>query len=164
MVRARSTSVNSAVGAELRHEDVDTLFLVWLAARPTEALVDATLAPAELTGDEYALMSVLEARTTATPTDLVRWMGAPPTSVSSHLKRLEARGHITRSANPDDRRSTLIQLTPAGRQVRARAAALFGPVCEEVAQGLAGRVDEVRDALLRVREVVDDVRAGRPGE
>jgi DNA-binding MarR family transcriptional regulator len=44
---------------------------------------------------------------------------------SKLVDRIEAAGHCRRVANPHDRRSSLIELTPAGRRLLARATATF---------------------------------------
>jgi DNA-binding MarR family transcriptional regulator len=93
-----------------------------------------------------------------TPTELARWMAAPATTVSSYVKRFEARGHVTREPNPDDRRSYLIRLTPAGGRVHRAAAARFLPVRQQVADSLAEQDGDTGEALLRLRTVVDDLR------
>jgi DNA-binding MarR family transcriptional regulator len=158
MVRHRSNSVNPLSPAEVRDEDVDALFLVWLASRSTEDLLDSVLAPVKLTGDEFAIYSVLDGARTMTPSELARWMASPATTVSSYLKRFEARGHVDRRPNPDDRRSNLVRLTPAGRRAHRAAVALFRPLRGQVAEALAEHDGEVREALLRLRTVVDDLR------
>lgn len=162
MVRSRSTSVKALSAAEVRDEDVDVLFMVWLASRSTEDLLDSALAPAGMTGDEFAVYSVLTAASPITPTELARWMAAPPTTVSSYVKRFTARGHVTRDPHPDDRRSYRIALTPAGRKAHQDAAALFLPVRTRVAEALGAEDGDVREALLRLRTVVDDIRHGGP--
>src|SRR5919112_1753014 len=128
MVRKRSEPVGGLAAAEVRDEQVDVTFMVWLTHRATTDLVDAALAPAGLDGDEFAIYSVLAAAPTITPTELARWMAAPPTTVSSYVKRFEARGHVRREPNPSDRRSYRIKLTPAGRRAHRAGAELFGPM------------------------------------
>ncbi|EWT01549.1 MarR family transcriptional regulator [Intrasporangium oryzae NRRL B-24470] len=139
---------------------MDALFLVWLVARSTEDLLDSALAPSGLTGDEYAIYSVLSAAPTITPTELARWLAAPATTVSSYVKRFEARGHVTREPNPDDRRSYRIRLTPKGRRAHRAAGALFAPLRTEVAERLGSRAEDALEVLLRLRTVVDGIRAG----
>ena len=163
MVRARTTSVKALTSAEVRAQQVDPLFLVWLVARSTEDLMDAVLRPAGVTGDEFALYSVLAAAPGITPSELSRWMAAPATSVSSYVKRLEARGHLVRKAHPSDRRSYRLHLTAAGRRTHRAAASRFGPVRAQVIEALAGQDLRVEDSLLFLREVVDALRAAPIG-
>ena len=127
-------------------------FMVWLTSRATADLLDAALAPAGLDGDEFAIYSVLTASPSITPTELARWMAAPPTTVSSYVKRFEARGHVQREPNPADRRSYRIKLTPAGRRAHRAASALFKPLRTQVAAKLGAREGEVREALVTLQE------------
>ena len=159
MVRERSNSVKGLSAAEVREEDVDVTFIVWLTSRATADLLDATLAPAGLDGDEFAIYSVLTAAPAITPTELARWMAAPPTTVSSYVKRFEARGHVKRELNPSDRRSYLIKLTPEGRRTHRAAVKLFTPLRSRVAAGLGGQEAQVRDALVTLRTVLDEIRS-----
>jgi DNA-binding MarR family transcriptional regulator len=143
---------------EVRDEDVDVTFLVWLTSRATTDLLDAALMPTGLTGDEFAIYSVLTAAPSITPTELARWMAAPPTTVSSYVKRFERRGHVQRQPHPGDRRSYRIKLTPEGRQAYRAAADLFLPVRTRVIDALGPREAEVREALMTLRSVMDEIR------
>ena len=158
-MRSRSTSVKALTAAEVREQQVDPLFLVWLVSRSTEDLLDDVLRDTGVTGDEFALYSVLAASPGITPSELSRWMAAPPTSVSSYVKRLEGRGHLTRRPHPSDRRSYRIHLTAAGLRAHRAAATLFGPVRTRVIDSLADQEGPVRDSLLLLREIVDTLRA-----
>jgi len=133
-------------------------FMVWLTSRATADLLDAVLVPAGLDGDEFAIYSVLTAAPAITPTELARWMAAPPTTVSSYVKRFEARGHVQREPNPADRRSYLIKLTPEGRRTHRAAVSLFTPLRARVASGLGSLEPQVRDALATLRTVLDEIR------
>jgi DNA-binding MarR family transcriptional regulator len=154
----RSTSGNGLTAAEVRDEDVDVTFMVWLASRATADLLDAALSPTGLDGDEFAIYSVLSAASTITPTELARWMAAPPSTVSSYVKRFEARGHVEREPNPSDRRSYRIRLTPKGRRAHRAAAELFIPLRTRVEAALGPQAGDVREALLTLRAAVDEVR------
>jgi hypothetical protein len=106
MVRSRSTYVKGVEhGAE---HDANVLFGTWRLSRAVGALLDAVLAPAGLTADEFGVYSVLAGSSGITPTELARWMAAPPSTVSSYVRRFERRGHVERVANPGDLRSYLI--------------------------------------------------------
>jgi DNA-binding MarR family transcriptional regulator len=143
---------------EVRDQDVDPLFLVWLVARSTEDLLDTVLSGSRIRGDEFAVYSVLAASPGITPSELSRWMATPATSVSSYVKRLEARGHLTRRPHPRDRRSYLIHLTAAGRRTHQAAAERVRPVRTQVIETLGDHDGSVRESLLRLRRIVDDLR------
>ena len=158
MVRERSSSVGGLTPDEVRDEEVDVTFMVWLTSRATADLVDSVVASAGLDGDEFAIYSMLTARQSITPTELARWMAAPLTTVSSYVKRMEARGHVQREPNPADGRSYRIKLTPSGRRAHRAAAKLFIPLRTRVEEGLGTRATEVREALLALRAVLDEIR------
>jgi DNA-binding MarR family transcriptional regulator len=157
--RRRSNPAGGLSSREVRDEDVDVTFMVWLTSRATADLLDAVLVPAGLDSDEFAVYSILVAAPSITPTELARWMAAPPTTVSSYVKRFEARGHVERVPNPSDRRSYGIRLTVAGRRAHRAAARLFVPVRAEIERGLGSQATDVREALLALRGVLDDLRS-----
>ena len=65
------------------------LFDVWLVTGLTAGLLDDVLAETELNGDDFGLYSLLRRFGPATPTQLHRWTGLRPTTLSAHLKRLD---------------------------------------------------------------------------
>ena len=65
------------------------LFDVWLVTGLIAGLLDDVLADTELNGDDFGMYSLLRRFGPATPTQLHRWTGLPPTTISAHLKRLE---------------------------------------------------------------------------
>lgn len=124
-------------------------------SRATTAALDAALTPSGLTADEFAVYSALNSAATMTPSELARWMPAPPTTVSSYVKRIEARGHVQRVRNPNDARSYVLHLTPAGRRAHRHAITAFVPVLDHVVQALGPREPALRDALTSLRESLD---------
>jgi DNA-binding MarR family transcriptional regulator len=96
-----------------------------------------------------------------TPGELARWMSAPATTVSSSIKRIEARGHAVRERNPADGRSYVLRLTDAGRSAHAEAGACFLPVLEAVVDALGTREAGVRRALADLRTSLDAIDGAR---
>lgn len=137
------------------------LFDVWSVSRATTGALDAALAPSGLTADEFGIYSVLTSSEVMTPTELARWMSAPPTTVSSHVKRIEARGHLVRERNPADGRSYVLRLTPAGRAAHQAAGARFLPVLDAVVASLGAKEPAVRRALADLRTALA-ARASSP--
>ena len=68
-------------------------------------------------------------------TELVITVGG----TSKLVDRIEASGYCRRRANPDDRRSSILELTPAGKRVLARATTIFE---EELAVRLGAAASE----------------------
>jgi DNA-binding MarR family transcriptional regulator len=145
--------------ADVEHPDPNVLFALWRLARQARALVDQTLADHELTSDEFGIYSLLYDLGEATPSMLERWMSAPPTSVSSYIKRLEGRGHLSRFTNPDDGRSTLLRLTPAGAKIHEAATADYLPALDLVVEALGRHEPKVLAALAKLREAIEEARS-----
>jgi DNA-binding MarR family transcriptional regulator len=138
-------------------EGTNVLFDVWLVARAVTGLLDRALEPSGLSADEFGVYSVLTSSDTMTPGDLARFMSAPPTTVSSYVKRIEARGHLKRERNPDDGRSYVLRLTPSGRAAHRRAGQEFLPVLAQVLDQLGGKDATVRAALRRLHAAAEAV-------
>jgi DNA-binding MarR family transcriptional regulator len=157
-MRDRTKSVKGNIELEVAAGLDNVLFGVWLVSRATTELLNDVLRPSGLDADEFALYSVLVSADAVTPSELAKWMAAPPTTVSSYVKRLEARGHIERVPNPADRRSFRLRLTAAGRKAHRDAGARFLPVRESVRAALGRDEATVLGSLRSLRRAVDTVR------
>ncbi len=164
-MRSRSKSVKGgpATSPDLDHlheelideDGTNVLFDIWLVSRATNGVLDRALAPSGLTADEFGIYSVLTGSDAMTPTELARWMSAPPTTMSSYIKRFEGRGHVERLRNPTDGRSTVLRLTDAGRAAHQAAGAAFLPVLGGVVAELGPGEPAVRQSLAELRAALD---------
>jgi DNA-binding MarR family transcriptional regulator len=83
---------------------------------------DQVLAPLDLTFARYELLVRLYFRAEAPPlTELGKDLQIHQTSITSLVDRLEKQGLIKRTPHPTDRRSTIAQMTPAGRVLTGKA-------------------------------------------
>lgn len=135
----------------------NVLFNAWLVSRAVTELVDRAVADSGLAADDFAIYSLLVSGP-ITPTELATWMAAPPTTISSIIKRFEARGHVRKEPNPDDRRSYRIGLTDAGRAAHRRAGVLFRPTLTAVEDALGRGEPTVLRALDSLRDALDRAR------
>lgn len=135
---------NSSVKAD---NPSNVLFDTWLAARAAIALLDDALAGTGLDAEDFAVYSVLRGAGEISPGELARWMSAPPTTVSSHVKRLVARGHVRQVPHPEDRRSYRLTLTDAGQRAHATAGRRFLPALAAVEAALPRPASDVQEAL-----------------
>jgi len=108
--------------------------------------LDALLRPFGLTFARYEALVLLSfSRAGALP---LRLMGerlmVHPTSVTNTIDRLEHAGLVVRRPNPQDRRGTLAEITPAGRAVVDKATA----VLMTAKFGLRGYDDDELDAMF----------------
>jgi DNA-binding MarR family transcriptional regulator len=86
-----------------------------------------------------------------TPTALARRVGVTPASVTAQLDRLELAGHVVRRANPRDRRSVLVALTPQGDALESR---LFEVFTNDVTESTANVDPAVVGEVERILGVV----------
>ncbi|MDX2970758.1 MarR family winged helix-turn-helix transcriptional regulator [Kribbella solani] len=70
---------------------------------------------------QFEFLRFIASRDTARVFDLAREVAITVGATSKAVDRMEAAGRIRRIANPDDRRSSLLELTPAGAEILAAA-------------------------------------------
>jgi DNA-binding MarR family transcriptional regulator len=89
--------------------------------------LDALLRPFELTFARYEALVLLSfSKTGALPLRLIgERLMVHPTSVTNTIDRLERAGLVARQPNPQDRRGTLAEITPTGREVVEAATAIL---------------------------------------
>jgi DNA-binding MarR family transcriptional regulator len=93
------------------------------AQQIVQAAVDQALKPFELTFARYeALVLLAFSRRGALPMGKMgERLMIHPTSVTNIVDRLEGQGHVRRRPHDHDRRTTLVEITAAGRQVMEEA-------------------------------------------
>src|SRR3954469_5962015 len=123
-----------------------------------QSAVDTALKPHGLTFARYeALVLLTFAKKGSLP---MRVMGERlqlhPTSVTNIVDRLEADGLVKRLPHPTDRRTTLAEITEAGRQRREEATAAVTGI-DFGLRGLTERqTTQLTELLAKVRKAVGD--------
>ena len=141
------------------------LFEVFWTQQKRELLIETALAGTNLPPEDYPLYVMIGAEGPWTPTGLAARLGMPLSTAIFRVKRLEQRGHAERVPNPDDGRSFLIRLPPKGKRLLDRARPAFRDYAEAVEARLGPkRVAALRDALVELRQAIDDELAGREEE
>ena len=136
------------------------LFDVFATNQNRERLIEEALAETDLPPEDYPLYVFLGTTAPVTPTEVGRELGMPLSTLLFRMRRLEKRRHVERVPNPDDGRSYLLRLTPAGERLlawarplfRARALAVEARLGEERVAALRQALGELRDALERERQ------------
>lgn len=129
---------------------------VFTTNQKRERLIEAALAGTKLPPEDYPLYVFIGTAGPLTPTELARELGMPLTTVLFRIRRIEERRHVERVANPDDGRSYLVRLTPAGERLLAFARPLFRARALAVEARLGeGRVDALREALTELGEAIE---------
>jgi DNA-binding MarR family transcriptional regulator len=122
-----------------------------------ERLIEAALAGTALPPEDYPLYVFIGTAGPLTPTELARELSMPLSTLLFRVRRIEKRGHVERLPNPDDRRSYLVSLTPAGERLlgfarplfRARALAVEARLGDERVAALREAFTELGDAIER---------------
>ena len=90
---------------------------VMRAGQIVSIAVDRALRPHDLTFARYEVLRLLSfSRAGSLPiTKVGERLMVHPTGITKLVDKLEQQGFVQRLANPDDRRGTLAEITPAGR-------------------------------------------------
>jgi DNA-binding MarR family transcriptional regulator len=141
----------------------NVLFRLYILGQLTNDLFDQSMARRKLNPNDFAVQSAIRAFQPITPSRLSTLLGTPPTTLSSQLARLERRRQIKRRRNPDDGRSSLIELTKLGeKNVVAALPALRGAI-SLVAEHLDYSLEELDLALDRLEDALR-AAVSRPDE
>jgi DNA-binding MarR family transcriptional regulator len=94
------------------------------AQRRLVAHLNRGLQESGLSGADYDVLVVLSAldRDRMSARELYRTLGWEKSRLSHQLRRMQQDGLISRELNPDDARSTMVRLLPAGRAAIEKAA------------------------------------------
>ena len=97
-------------------------------------------------------MSVIDRLGSCRVYDIATELGITTGGASKLIDRVEANGFCRRRANPDDRRSSLLELTPAGKKLLSEAGRAFDDELERRLGGLSARaVEQFMSTLTRLR-------------
>lgn len=116
------------------------------AARAIGRRFDDALRPFDLTHGQYSLLMSLNRPAPPRMGDVARLLAMDRTTLTANLKPLRRRGLLDVTPDPQDRRSRLIELTDAGRELLKQAVVVWRETHD--------RVDELLD-----REEIDPLRA-----
>ena len=147
----------------------NVFFRLFILGQLADDLLGRAMVDLPLNPNDFAVQSAIRAFQPITPTRLSALLGMPPTTLSSYLRRLEARRQIRRLPNPDDGRSTLLEMTKIGRRnVVAAFPALQGSVArvherlDYSPRELDLALDRLEDAMRAVLSRPDE-STRRPG-
>lgn len=116
-----ASATSPLTGPELNMQAAMQALVTWADSSSLQAtLMDKSDFP--LPGDlpAFLLVNQLTYRGAARPTDLADAIRTGRSNVSKIVRRLEAADLVSRAANPDNGRESVIFLTPHGREVAQR--------------------------------------------
>jgi DNA-binding MarR family transcriptional regulator len=126
-----------------------TGFLLSVAHLTTRERTNELLRPHGMIVRDVGLMSLLDAHGPSSQQALARRLSVSPTMITQIVDEAEARGLVERRRNPDDRRSYLVTLTPAGVEKLAVGRRVAEAMRREIAAPLGAAGDRDLRALLR---------------
>jgi DNA-binding MarR family transcriptional regulator len=102
-----------------RHPPLRLLSPIHRASRQVSTYLERRCEEHAVSPPEGHLLTYLSSYSPTPVGDLGRIFGLKGSTLTSMLDRLEERELLTRTANPDDRRSVLLELTPGGERIAA---------------------------------------------
>lgn len=146
--------------ADILALDRQVCFALAAASRSVIGLYRPVLEPLGLTHPQYLVMLALWERSPRTVRDIGAALLLEPATLSPLLKRLEAAGLLTRARNPDDERALAVDLTDAGRALRAQAELVPAQIVDRLGLGLA-ELESIRDGLTVLLAAASAPASGR---
>jgi len=142
--------VDSAIEDPLRLER-QVCFALAVANRAVLSIYRPLLEPMKLTHPQYLVMLTLWGDAPLSVKEVGELLQLDSPTLSPLLKRLEALDYITRTRDPRDERALVIDLTPAGRALRAQAEKIPAAVVEKLGVELS-ELEELHRVLTRVNQ------------
>jgi DNA-binding MarR family transcriptional regulator len=124
-------------------------FALALTNRAVLAIYRPLLEPMKLTHPQYLVMLALWGDAPLSVKEIGELLQLDSPTLSPLLKRLEALDYLTRTRDPRDERNLVVDLTPAGRALRAEAEKIPPAVVERLGVGLDD-LEELHAVLTRV--------------
>lgn len=166
------------------HEIIDDTIATWRDARPdidvagmdlmlrmtsvvriSAARIHEQLSDFGITLSEFDVLATLRRSGTKaelTPSYIAEVGMVKPSGLSHRLARLERAGFISRSIDPDDRRSALIRITAAGRRIADRGIEIIADAHNQMISGMNATDRRTFSRLLTtlVQDIGAEVEVG----
>jgi DNA-binding MarR family transcriptional regulator len=151
-----SSSVVADLPDEARPERrISLSFDVFAVSQRLGAYLDAALAGTGIRPAEYAVYSLMLEAGPRTPSELAAMLGTPPSTLSTYLTAMLARGDAHRIPNPADGRSVRVVLTDRGRGVVRRVNPAFTRAHLALDNSLGRPVEDIRAVLFELSEAIE---------
>ncbi len=159
------TTENPGAAPAKASGDVDllTAFAVFteasIVAQLTSTLLESRL-PKGMVTAQFGVLNHLSSRPAGgTPLQLASAFQVPKTSMTHSLAALERKRLVEALPNPDDGRSKIVRITPAGARFRGEVIEALAPVVAHTLSALdPGTLDRLLPLLRHLRIVLDAAR------
>lgn len=153
MTGATGTSEADSLSPDVLSLDRQLCFALAVASRSVIGAYRPILEPMGLTHPQYLVMLALWDCEPRSLSELAEVLYLEPATLSPLVKRLAAAGFVTRERSQDDERQLAVQLTPAGRELRASAQG----VPPRVVAALGIDIDELVELHARLAKVIERI-------
>lgn len=139
---------------------------IWRLSTSVLSDAEAWLTPLGLTFESFSVIVTLRRcgpPYELNPTALYRESLLSSGAITNRIDRVEALGLVKRLPDPNDRRGTIVRLTPKGRTLADRAIKLHFDALAEMLSGIDGRErDQLAGLLSALLKTVEARRAEQP--
>jgi DNA-binding MarR family transcriptional regulator len=131
-------------------KDDRLIFLVFSAQQKLKVYLNSALTASgvRITVAQAGILFLLKQQDGRSMTELSQILGIDNSTMTGLTDRLEKAGFLNRRANPGDRRTSLIHITPQGLDEVDGAKAVIRRVNEEIKTGFSGKEIEVFKRVL----------------
>lgn len=127
-----------------------------MAARAARQVLDAHLARVGMTSSGFIVLMALRHHSPLIQRKLAEWLGIEGPTLTRQLEKLEREGLISRQQVASDRRASLVELTPAGKERLSQLDVIAG----EAALEATGRLTTAQ--LHQLNDLLDQIAEPRP--
>jgi MarR family transcriptional regulator for hemolysin len=122
------------------------------AAKVVSRAFDDALAQAGGSLPVWLVLISVKSQQAASQRELAAAAGIQGATLTHHLNAMESAGLVTRRRDPENRRTHLVQLTPAGDALFLRLRDAAMAFDQQLRSGLSGRdIDQLEQLLTRLR-------------
>jgi MarR family transcriptional regulator for hemolysin len=122
------------------------------AAKAVSRAFDDALAQAGGSLPVWLVLISVKSRQAASQRELAAAAGIQGATLTHHLNAMESAGLVTRRRDPENRRTHLVELTPAGDALFLRLRDAAMDFDQQLRSGLSGRdIDQLEQLLTRLR-------------
>ncbi|MEL0638281.1 MarR family transcriptional regulator [Marinomonas sp. TI.3.20] len=114
-------------------------FLLGKSAQIKDRFLDQYLAVEEITSSQVKVLFTLFFNKNQRSSDIGKALNVDSSAITRMLDRLEKKDLIKRMVDPNDRRSTLIELTDKGKTVASRAIPLANNAIDKLTECLSAK-------------------------
>lgn len=129
--------------------------LIALTGQAMRSYADQRLKAFDLTVEQLQLLKQLAVDAGRPQNVLCAVSSKSPANITRILDRLQKKGRIVRRLNPEDRRSSLVFLTPEGERLRTEVLSLFEGLSAELIRGISDKSQQ--EAFLVLEAITANI-------